>query len=96
MDGHDIFMEEILDKIPEENREQFLEDLFSTNATRKQVYGIPDRLMNGFYACAFIFNLMVNGMNKVIAPFISFGISVALVLQYLQLSGIAQRENTSI
>lgn len=53
MDDSDILMDGMLEKISEENREQFLEDLFSSGATRKQLYGIPDKLMNGFYACAY-------------------------------------------
>lgn len=51
--GNDVLMEDLLSKIAEENREQFIEDLFESGATRKQLYGIPDSLMNGFYACAY-------------------------------------------
>ncbi|RYL01103.1 CesD/SycD/LcrH family type III secretion system chaperone, partial [Citrobacter freundii] len=42
--GNDVLMEDLLSKIAEENREQFIEDLFETGATRKQLYGIPDSL----------------------------------------------------
>ncbi|MBD5750719.1 SycD/LcrH family type III secretion system chaperone [Citrobacter freundii] len=51
--GNDVLMEDLLSKIAEENREQFIEDLFESGATHKQLYGIPDSLMNGFYACAY-------------------------------------------
>ncbi|ENA4997018.1 SycD/LcrH family type III secretion system chaperone [Escherichia albertii] len=53
MDMNDLLMEDVITKIPEKDREQFVKDALASGVTRKQLYNIPDDLMHGFYACAY-------------------------------------------